>query len=38
MAKHLFNQAVKINQRSIATNFRYVGYWFDQENYAQAKK
>jgi Tfp pilus assembly protein PilF len=37
MAKHLLNKAVNINPRSIAANFRYAEYWFDQENYAQAK-
>lgn len=37
MAKHLFDKAININPRSIAANFRYAEYWFDQENYAQAK-
>ena len=37
MAKHLFNKAVNINPRSIAANFRYAEYWFDQKDYAQAE-
>lgn len=37
MAKHLFDKAININPRSIAANFRYAEYWFDQENYAQAE-
>jgi tetratricopeptide (TPR) repeat protein len=37
MAKHLFNKALNINPRSIAVNFRYAEYWFDQENYTQAE-
>tara|TARA_R110002167_G_scaffold153288_1_gene347437 strand:+ start:3151 stop:3828 length:678 start_codon:yes stop_codon:yes gene_type:complete len=37
MARHLFNKAVNINPRSIAANFRYAEYWFDQKDYAQAE-
>jgi tetratricopeptide (TPR) repeat protein len=37
MAKHLLNKAVDINPISIAANFRYAEYWFDQENYTQAE-
>jgi Tfp pilus assembly protein PilF len=37
MAQHLLNKAVNINPRSIAANFRYAEYWFDQENYTQAE-
>jgi tetratricopeptide (TPR) repeat protein len=37
MAKHLFDKAVNINPRSIAANFRYAEYWFDQKDYAQAE-
>jgi hypothetical protein len=37
MAKHLFYKAVNINPSSIAANFRFAEYWFDQENYVQAE-
>lgn len=37
MARHLFDKALSINPRSIAANFRYAVYWFDQENHAQAE-
>jgi tetratricopeptide (TPR) repeat protein len=37
MARHLFNKAVEINPRSVAANFRFAEYWFDQENYVQAE-
>jgi hypothetical protein len=37
MAPHLLNRALYINPGSIAANFRYAEYGFDQENDAQAE-
>jgi hypothetical protein len=37
MAKHLLNKAVNINPTSIAANFCYAEYRFDQENYTQTE-